>query len=338
MAFVVAAMWVAWLIFHSSEPQPPPPKTILKGTSSRSLAVSADGKLLAVGGLDGSLHLFSVPEGRVLAMTRLAAPVMAVSFGPAGTILLLAQGDAHLHILSDDLRSHIEREVQPHPHDLSWSQKLDAAIVISGGADEIHPSLEVFPAAPMGIDKSTVQLYDLRAWSLPRSVAVSSDGSRIAIALSTARRNNLIFYDPQKRHIAAAFSVDGGPQGIVFSQSEQRLWVTSPSSEDITEIAPRTVTRILYPKGASTSPPTMIAVNEAARRAYTSGSLTFPEVDLEQKKIFRIVELPFRSAAIALSPDGNTAYVSADDQNRVGIVDLKEMKYLRDLTWKSPAK
>ena len=263
---------------------------------------------------------------------------MAVSFGPPDTILLLAQNDAHLHILSRDLATDTAREVRPHPHDLAWSQKLDAAIVISGGADEIHPSMELFPAEPMGIDKSTVQSYDLRAWSLPRSVAVSSDGSRIAIALSTARRNNLIFYDPQKRRIASAFSVDGAPQSVVFSQSEQRLWVTSPSSEAITEIAPRTVTRILYPKGASTSPPTMIAVNEVARRAYTSGSLTFPEVDLDQKKIFRIVELPFRSAAIALSPDGNTAYLSADDQNRVGVVDLKEMKYLRELSWKSPAK
>jgi len=337
VAFVLVALWLAWLILHSNEP-PPPPKAILKGTSSRSLAVSGGGKLLAVGGLDGSVQLFSVPEGHLLAITRLSTPVIAVSFGPGDTVLALARNDAHLHILSQDLRTDTEREVQPHPHDLVWSQKLDAAIVISGGADEVHPSLEVFPAEPMGIDKSTVRLYDLRAWSVPRSVAVSSDGSRIAIALSTARRNNLIFYDPQKRRIAAPFSLDGAPQGIVFSQSEERLWVASPSAEAITEIAPRTTTRILYPKGASTSPPIMIAVNEVARRAYTSGSLTFPEVDLDQKKIFRIVELPFRSSAIALSHDGNTAYLSSDDQNRVGLVDLKEMKYLRDLTWKTPAK
>jgi len=334
--FVLAALWIAWQILHSNEP---PPKPVIAGTSYRSLALSSDGKLLAVGGLDGNLRVLSTSDGRLLASDQLSGAVIAVSFGPGDAILALAQNDPNLHIFSRDLTVHNEREVQPHPHDVAWSQTLDGAVVISGGADEVHPKLELFPAHPMGIALSTVRLFDLRAWSQPRSVAISGDGTRVAIALSTANRNNLLFYDPTARHIAAIFGVNGIPQGMVFSQSqEHRLWVTSPSAEVVTEIAPHLVKPTVYPKAASTSPPVMIAVNEAARRAYTSGSLTFPEVDLDQNKIVRTVELPFRSASIALSPDGKTAYLSSDDQNRIGVVDVQNMKYLRDITWKVPAK
>ncbi len=333
---VLGALYVAYLVFHSNEPRQE--RVVFPGTAKRSLAISSDGKLLASGALDGSLRIFSTADSRVVASTRLPTSVMAVSFGPGDTVLALAYNDPHLHIFSRDLTSHTERVVQPHPDDLAWSPTLDGAVIISGGIDEVHPKLELFPAHPMGIAESTVQLFDLRAWSLPRSVAVSSDGTRIAIAFSTAHRNNLIFYDPKKRHIAGVFSVEGTPESMVFSQHEERLWVTSPPAETITEIASRTTARTPYPKGASTSPPLMIAVNETARRAYTSGSLTFPEVDLDQNKIMRIVELPFRSAAIALSPDGKTAYLSSDDQNRIGVVDLQSMKYLRDITWNSNPK
>ena len=334
VVLVLGAFWVASQIFHSNEPAPVP---VIAGTSSRSLAISGDGKLLASGALDGTLRVFSTENGHVRSMTRLPSAVMALTFGPGDTLFALVQNDSQLHIFSGDLTVHSEREVQSHPHDLAWSQTLDGVIVISGGTDEVHPKLEIFPAHPMGIVESTVQLYDLRAWSAPRSVAASSDGTRIAIALST-RKNNLIFYDPRVRRIAAVLTVDGTPQGMAFSEKEERLWVASPATETITEISPRSTVTTAYPKGASTSPPIMIAVNEAARRAYTSGSLTFPEVDLDQNKIVRTVELPFRSAAIVLSPDDKTAYVSADDQNRIGVVDVQNMKYLRDITWVSPSR
>jgi DNA-binding beta-propeller fold protein YncE len=263
---------------------------------------------------------------------------MAISFGPGDAVLVLAQNDSNLHIFSRGLTGHTEREVQPHPHDLAWSSTLDGAVVISGGIDEVHPRLELFPAHPMGIAESTVQLFDLRAWHLPRSVGITSDGALIGITFATAGRNNVLFYDPKKRRIAGLFSVVGTPYSLAFSQHEERLWVTSPSAESITEIAPRKAVRTEYPKDASTSPPLMIAVNETTRRAYTSGSLTFPEVDLDQNKIVRTVELPFRSAAIVLSPDGKMAYLSSEAEDRIAIVDIENMKYLRDLSWKPPQK
>jgi hypothetical protein len=79
-------------------------------------------------------------------------------------------------------------------------------------------------------------------------------------------------------------------------------------------------------------------VNEATRRAYTSGSLTYPEVDLDQNKIVRTVELPFRSAAIVLSPDTKTGYISSESEDRIAVVDLESMKILREITWKSVEK
>ena len=75
----------------------------------------------------------------------------------------------------------------------------------------------------------------------------------------------------------------------------------------------------------------MIAVNESARRAYTTGALTFPEVDLDQQKIARKFEMPTNSAAITLSQDGNTAYVSFADANKIGVLDLRDMSTYRQI-------
>jgi len=330
MAALVAAGFVLLiLIVRWMEPSPVPP---VLGASERSIALSENGRLLAVGTLDGKLRLVGAETGHVLVTTQLHSPIVAVSFGPNETVLALAQRESILYIFSSDLATHTERVVQSHAVDVVWSSTLDAAVVISGGNDNIHPTLEFFPAHPLGIANSTSQSFDLREWSNPVNLAISADGSRAAIALSAGRRANVIFYDPLTLRVAATSSVTGQPKGVAIAADGTRAWVVSPAAEAITEITARTSMKTEFPKSASTSPLQMVAVNEQARRAYTTGALTFPEVDLDRRIISRTLELPNRSSAIAISRDGATAYLTFQDVNKVGVLNLRDMQTFREIS------
>jgi DNA-binding beta-propeller fold protein YncE len=324
----LALIAIVLTTFLASRPKPIP----ILGASSRSLAISSNGKLLLAGTMDGGLHLVSLATGKQIARAELPGAIAAVSFGPDDMVLALAQNETRLHIFSSDLRQHWERETAPQPHDVLWSAALDSAIVLSGGPDDIHARLEIFPAHPLSIANSTSQLFDLKTWSRPRHLAITGDGSRLGISFDRAARwANVIIYDVRERRAAATRLVPGSPEGIAMAANGDYLWVASPDDESITEIGPSEVSRIELPKSASTSPPRMLVVNSATRRAYTTGSLTFPEIAVEQDKIFRIpfrtLELPERSTGIVLSPDGATAYVTFEKINQIGILDLAAMKW-----------
>ena len=107
--------------------------------------------------------------------------------------------------------------MQPNPRDVVWSTAMGAAVVASGGAANLSPNLEFFPAQPLGIAQSTSQLVDLRDWSAPVNIAVSDDGLRVAITLETARRANVLFYDAGKRNVSASSLVTGKPVGLALA-------------------------------------------------------------------------------------------------------------------------
>jgi DNA-binding beta-propeller fold protein YncE len=229
------------------------------------------------------------------------------------------------------LRSYTQRSLQPNAHDVVWSRALDAALVLAGGEDDLHAKIEVFPARPMGIQSSTSQMLNLVTWVAPKYMTVTADGSRLAISYDSTRKMNLLVYDPRARRTASALLLRGEPEGVAFAADGTRLWVTSPHAETVTEVTGFTVTPIQLPKLASTSPPRMIAVNQQLRRAYTTGSLTFPEINLDQRKITRTVELPERSAGIVLSPDESTAYVTFEKLDIVGVIDLQAMRWVSEI-------
>ena len=323
IAIAGGALALLLFIYIATRPEPKP---IILGATDRSLAISPNGTLLAVGTRDGTLRLIGAESGHTLALAQLPASIEVVAFGPDDTVLALLQSQNLLYIFSNDLKSHSERLVQAHPRDVIWSQALGAAIVVAGGADDIHPSLQFFPAQPLGIANSTSQLFDLREWAAPVNVAATADGSRVAVTLDTNRRANVIFYDPDKRRVAATALVAGKPRGVAIAPDGSYTWVVGATAENLTEITAKVSAKSEFPKSASTSPLWMIGVNESARRAYTTGALTFPEIDLAQNRIARTFELPTRSAAIVLSPDRNTAYVTYQDANKIGVINLQDMK------------
>ena len=321
-----AALVLLIAVYFVTRPKPAP---VILGAGTRSIALSDNGKLLAVATKDGMLRLLAIDSGHTLARTPLPVPATAVSFGPDGAVLALIGN--RLMIFSSDLSSHSEREAQPNATDMIWSPALESAIVASGGADNLHPSLEFFPAQPMGLAQSTSELVDLVSWAPPVNVAASENGLIIGVTLNTNRRANVIFYDTKLHRVTGSSLVDGKPEGIALAKDGDRAWGVSPDAETVTEIMARTEVKSEYPKSASTSPLRMIAVNEAARHAYTTGALTFPEVDLDQHHIARTFELPTNSAGIVLSADENTAYLTFKDANKIGVLNLQDMSSYREI-------
>ncbi len=120
----------------------------------------------------------------------------------------------------------------------------------------------------------------------------------------------------------------GTPQGVAWAPDSSRLWMAAPDSESVTEISGQSSARVDFPKAHSSSPPRMIAVNDAAHRAYTSGAQSIAEIDLESHTLARTVDLPDISSAIAVSPDGSTAYIAFENRNTIGMIDLKAMRWL----------
>jgi DNA-binding beta-propeller fold protein YncE len=322
----VAALVLLIAIYFATRPKPAP---VILGAESRSIALSENGKLLAIATKDGVLRLVAIDSGHTLARTLLPAPASAVTFGPDGAVLVLIGN--RLMIFSSDLTAHSERETQPNATDMIWSPALEEAIVASGGADNLHPSLEFFPSRPMGLAQSTSELVDLVQWAAPVDLAASANGLIIGVTLNTNRRANVIFYDTKLHRVTGSSLVEGRPEGIALASDGDRAWVASPAAETVTEITARAVARTEYPKSASTSPLRMIAVNEAARHAYTTGALTFPEVDLDQHRIARTFELPTNSAEIVLSADRGTAYLTFKDANKIGVLSLQDMSSYREI-------
>jgi DNA-binding beta-propeller fold protein YncE len=332
-AAIALVVLLGYYLFSSREPE----KVVPAGASSRSIAVSGDGRYLAVGLLDGSLRVIDARSSKTIAVNKSQdpkqwlAPISAVTFGPADTILVLRANQPKLHIFSSNLQGHTERQLHPNAYDLVWSRSLNCAFVLTAGGTDLQSKIQVFPAYPMGIQRSTAQLLNLITWSTPKYMAVSADGSRLAISYSSRRKQNLLVYDPRARRTASALLIRGEPEGLAFAPDGKRLWVTAPQAESVTEIAPFSVQTAHFPRLASTSPPRMIAVSQRTGRAYTTGSLTFPEVDLGQRRIVRKVELPERSAGIVLSPDESTAYITFEKLDIIGVVDLQAMRWVREI-------
>jgi DNA-binding beta-propeller fold protein YncE len=326
--------WLGYFLFSPGKPK----KIIPAGASARSIAISPDGRRLAVGLLDGSLRVLDLQSRRVIAVSKSEnpekfplAPIQAVAFGPGNSVLVLRAGQSKLYIYSADLQGYSERQLHPNAHDVVWSRALGAALVLTGGSDDQQSKVQIFPARPMGIQTSTAQLLNLITWSSPRYLAVSADGSRLAITYSSRRKHNVLVYNPQARRTASALLVRGEPEGLAFAANGRRLWVTSPQAESVTEIAPFSSSTAHFPRLASTSPPRMIAVSQRTHRVYTTGSLTFPEVDVGHRRILRKVELPERSAGIVLSPDESTAYLTFEKLDIIGVVDLHAMRWVREI-------
>lgn len=324
-----------------------PEKPVVLGSSDRALAISEDGSRLLLGLRDGSVRVVDPASGRTIAKSDLGAPILAVTFGPRDMALVLADAGAieadneksfepqpTLQVFSADLQSRVRRELQPNAHDVVWSDALQSAIVLSGGTNNLHASLELFADRPMGIATSTPELIELPTYTSPRHLAVSGDGSRAAVTFATARHANLVIFDVPTRRIVSGLLAPGTPSGVAVNGNATAVVVATDGGA-IARITGNKMETVRVVADSSAWPTRMVAADRGFTKAYTSGALDVPEADFGEGKIAREAGLlpteHHASSSLLLSPDGKTLYVTFEDRNGIGIVDLPTMQWLRKI-------
>jgi len=325
-----------------------PQKPVVLGSSDRALAVSADGSRLLVGLHDGSLRIVDAVNGKTLSTARLGAPILAVTFGPRDTALVLldagqtepdddksSEPQPTLQIFSPNLASRVRRGLQPNAHDIVWSEASGSAIVLAGGDNNLHASLEFFPDRPLGIGASTPELVELPTYTAPRHLAVSADGSRVAVTFATNHRANLLIFDVPARKIVSGIITPGTPAGVAINANATAVMVSAADSGAISRVTGKTTETLRVVADSSAWPTRMVVTDSDATKAYASGALDVPEANFQESKIAREAGiLPTEhhaSSSLALSPDGKTLYVTFEDRNGVGVVDVPSMQWLREI-------
>jgi DNA-binding beta-propeller fold protein YncE len=343
IAGALLALLVALVAMMMSRPEKP----VVYGTLDRALAISPDGSRLLAGMRDGSVRIVDVATNKAVARFELGAPILAVTFGPRESAIVLvdagapdpadennAESQPTLQILTADLSSRVRRQLQPNAHDVVWSDALQSAIVLSGGANDLHASLEIFSDRPMGIATSTPELIELPTYTAPRHLAVSADGSRVAVTFATSHRANLLIFDLPARHIVGTLLTPGNPAGVAINADATTVLVSSPEKGAITRVTGNKRMTLNVVPNSSAWPTRMVVTNHTGK-AYTSGGLDVPEADFETGKITREAGLlpteHHASSSLVLSPDGKTLYFAFEDRNGVGVVDVPSMQWLREI-------
>ena len=344
VAGAIVLLLLVLVLVYAARPQKP----IILGSLDRALAVSADGSSLLVGMKDGSVRVVDVASSKTVATMQLGAPILAVAFGPRDSAIVLVdagapdpadekitESQATLQILASDLSSRVRRQLQPNAHDVVWSDALQGVVVLAGGTNDLHASLEIFSDRPMGIATSTPELIELPTYTSPRHLAVSGDGSRIAVTLATSRRANLLIFDTPARHIVSSLLVPGTPEGVAVNADATAVIVCSPVSGDITRVTGSKSESIKVVANSSAWPPRAVATLGSGSKAYGAGALDVPEADFDAGKIAREAGLlpteHHASSSLALSPDEKTLYVTFEDRNGVGAMDVPSMQWLREI-------
>ena len=184
----------------------------------------------------------------------------------------------------------------------------------------------------MGIATSTPELIELPTYTSPRHLAVSGDGSRVAVTLATSHRVNLLVYDVPARRIVSSLLTPGKPAGVAVNAGATAVVVCSPETGAITRVTgSKILTLNVIPNSSAAPTSTVVAASNG--KAYTAGGLDVPEADFESGKITREAGLlpteHHASSSLALSPDGKTLYATFEDRNGVGVVDVSGMQWLR---------
>jgi YVTN family beta-propeller protein len=169
------------------------------------------------------------------------------------------------------------------------------------------------PAAPTRL--STVAMIDLPG--RPGFEAIAFANNYIVISQTSA--NTIDVFDPQRRRLVAQITNIAQPRGIAVDAKNNRFFVAAANSVvDVVSSQDWQVKDSFTIQGS----PDVLALSPDGLRLYVgdkSNSTVFA-VDTSQRKTIASAQLTGRPESIAVS-DGNTVYVSVQDQALVVAID-----------------
>jgi len=86
----VVLLLVVLVVLYAMRPQKP----VVLGSLDRAIAISPGGSRLLVGLNDGSVRIIDVASGKTLATAQIGAPILAVTFGPRDSAIVLVDTGA----------------------------------------------------------------------------------------------------------------------------------------------------------------------------------------------------------------------------------------------------
>lgn len=182
------------------------------------------------------------------------------------------------------------------------------------------------------VDTATNKVSDpLRLGRLPAGIAITPDGRSAYVAEMPAggTSGSATVIDTLTNTVSTAITLPGRATGVAVTPDGQRVYV--PTEGDgttghvmVIETAPNTVVADILDDPF----PSRITMNPNGIHAYVSGIDAGAVVDVATNTISGRLDLGDSSLAMAVTPDGQTAYLASDNGFEVGVVDLTTRKFV----------
>lgn len=185
------------------------------------------------------------------------------------------------------------------------------------------------PARLLLIDterRSVVRNFDVQG-EQPHMVSLSRDGRMAYVSVTGSGHVAAVQLDTGK---VIKIPAEARPQGSVFSRDGRELFVTNSGASSITVI--NTETNKAVARIATVSGPNRIALAPDGTLVYSmSAENKIGFADPKTRMELKYVLLPYAPMSCTLSADGSVAFASAEREDTIYLVSVKDRKILSEI-------
>lgn len=286
-----------------------------------SVAVSADGKLFAVGRADSTIQIYDVGTGKLISQVAgHEATINQVAFSPDGKLLASASSDRTVRFF--DVRSGLDTQNLKAHSNMAWSVAFspDGKFIASSGTDFkvfLWDAAEVMKASSL-IDGLGFDGYGWSAISADRTkVATSSDLSKETIWDVSAKKGIAGFSGGEIE--SGAFSPDGTVLATGSAYGEVVFWNSASGAE---------IRRFKAHDGKIRG---VVFTPDGRRLVSGSADQTVRIWDTENAGLVReVYRFENFVSALGISPDGSTIFAASLDTT-AKLLNLETGEIIADL-------